>query len=512
MVDTQRIFYRDVIEHGLQDLRELNTVYPLGIAIPPEKLSKWLEEMNAPPRLLRPPKTWSFLNHFKIGADPEFVLQDPVKLNPVPGTNLGLKTGRAYGADQNGRLIEIRPAPSRSAMRVLASVMSTIRWMAIMVPQTRDYNWIAGAYQFDDGLGGHVHFGRKSPKEGTDRRASLADEVKALDKLTSYLISLGVYPKAECERRTRGDARGQIYGKMGDIREQAHGYEYRTFPSWLDNPWLAFFSLTMAKLAVADPALFKKFPTDKKMDFRLKQVLAYFKDEDDDAAIAYLALLRAGMPRHYGGDFKGRWGANYPKNVKTDTEVVPLSIEPSDDEVSELFNHLVHGEPLVEGVPAPSWDFPKPPAGYYMVLDTIVTDRLRGMGELLWDICAPLELKKSLGLKHYDGHETLRVSGDLANRFPADWKERVAKIKGTKVAIVGNSGGDCVWVSNRWRDGAHLKRTRELLTCGILPFFKVSEANKLAYDLYKQHGTGAPPMEKTISQVLVCDAPHHRYF
>src|SRR5581483_4609146 len=61
-------------------------------------------------------------------------------------------------------------------------------------------------------------------------------------------------PREMAERRG-GDRLGQHYGMPGDFRLQTHGYEYRTFPSWLDSPALAFISITLAKLCVHCPGL-----------------------------------------------------------------------------------------------------------------------------------------------------------------------------------------------------------------------------------------------------------------
>src|SRR5437899_1282728 len=81
-------------------------------------------------------ETPRLINHFKIGADPEFLFERPPQVtrtlegatrevraaeNRVTAQSLGMKTGLFMGADQNGRLAELRPKPNKSCLKVLAS-------------------------------------------------------------------------------------------------------------------------------------------------------------------------------------------------------------------------------------------------------------------------------------------------------------------------------------------------------------------------------------------------------
>src|SRR5579862_4157678 len=196
---------------------------PWNSQIEPSRLERWYKKLYRAEA--RPtPVSGRLINHFMLGADPEFVFSDGLKR--VDARSLNLKAGPAFGADNNGRLCELRPAASRSALAVLASMWLAMRWMVIFHPETLSYNWRAGSYFEGDGLGGHIHFGRK--------RLKLRDrEVGTLDRLAHLQFQAGIFDREEGRMRVRhaqGAPQGQPYGALSDIRQQPHGYEYRTLP------------------------------------------------------------------------------------------------------------------------------------------------------------------------------------------------------------------------------------------------------------------------------------------
>ena len=231
-------YKRHMVLKGDSDPKENIRMFP---GIPERILSRWERDLLRvePPKEC--PKVLRLINRFSIGADPEFSLEE--KGEQVYGSTLGLKTGLAYGADLNGRLLELRPSPSRFALEVVASLWSTLKWFYRTVPTARNTVWVAGAWHNQDGLGGHVHLGQK--KKPTD-------EIKALDTVVRILAGAEVYNERHLLlRRERSE-----YGRWGDIRPQPHGYEYRVFPSWLGSPLEAYLSLVLSKLVVYDPSLF----------------------------------------------------------------------------------------------------------------------------------------------------------------------------------------------------------------------------------------------------------------
>ncbi len=493
-IEMKKVFYRDVVTHGMTDMNDLRKVYPLGCKVPDERIAKWLRTLLKAPAIESFPTEWKHVNRFTVGADPEFVFVDAGGRRVDAGA-LEFRQGRAFGADNNGRLAEIRPQPDRSTLVVTASIMSTLRWMALVMPVTRELEWRAGAFQFNDGLGGHVHFGRKSPLAGGERQAipegRTVHEVSALDTLNSLLTQAGIYPLEEVRRRINGDAHGQIYGRNGDVRAQNYGYEYRTFPSWLDNPWSAFFTMTLAKLAVHKPELLQRMAVDDRAKNKVANLLAYYKGTDDDAALAYRTFLRIGLPQHYGGDFKKRWGAEYPMTAKTAVQVVPGAIRASEDEIKDMFHHLATGSNLATRIPEPAWGPTTPPRGFFQVLDIVNTTHVRGLGELLSDAAMPEELKRVRFMAD-DRIPGIQISPPLLRFMPSDWKQRIRQAAGYNVSMrVAYSGEDDyhtpeIRICRGFREPGGMKTCKKILYSGAFPVFPIRTVAQDSYLRYQQ--------------------------
>jgi hypothetical protein len=375
-IEQREAFYRIAIARGMVSAGELSEAFPLGSSLPPGKMEKWLDRFTRLPKGFSKPGR--YVNRFKIGADPEFTFMVPGKTDArKDASSLKLKQGPAFGADNNGRLAEIRPHPSRSVVEVLASTLATLRWCAVLCPYAVTYEWHAGAWSVEDGLGGHVHFGRKRP----NRRA----EIAALDVISETLLDVGLFDADQQARRRAGDARRQLYGQVGDYRLQTHGYEYRTFPSWLDSPQLAFLTMTLAKLAVFEPGMVWRFERGPKNTQRMLNLLRYYKHCDDDARLALMMMQDGRFVR--GGDFKSRWGIEAVAGIKGLPTIVPMSIKPSREDVEEMFDCLIGKKPLGMRIPTPTWAPTTPPRGYRMLIDNTTTIQRKGIGELCWDIC-----------------------------------------------------------------------------------------------------------------------------
>lgn len=472
--------YRIAIEHGLQSPEELCKFLPLGSSVPQEKLSGWLHQF------FRLPKKFSdrrrYVNRFKLGADPEFIFANCDRATDgrviasarVDASAMGLAQGPAFGADNNGRLAEIRPYPSRSAVEVVASILCTLRWMVTQVPSIVSYEWLSGAYLLDDGLGGHVHFGRKRPNRKL--------EVEALDSIEEGLLYLGVYPKDQVDRRRAGDARRQIYGALGDFRLQQHGYEYRTFPSWLDSPELAFLTLVVSKLSVQMPDLYRFKGANPILEHaRLRNFLAYFKGVDDDARLALLMLDR-GLPTQRGDNFAPRWGIkkeNAPKKLVR-IPIIPPCIKPDAQSVQEVFESLQSGKPLGFRVPEVTWAPTAPPKGYRMCSEFVNTILAKGLGELVWDLCCH-ESQHIYFQAGRQGTYPLIIARDLLKRLPADWKRRFEG-RASSSDLKANS----VVIAPEWREGARAVHMKRLLLNGLFPVWRVRDCKENSFQLWQE--------------------------
>lgn len=382
-----------------------------------ERMHRWFRALYEMPAGTPIPRD-RFLNHFSIGADPEFIFMTGGVREDA--RHLGLKAGLAFGADNNGRLVELRPEPSRSALSVLTSIWLTMHWLAAYVQNTPNYIWRSGAYAEADGLGGHVHFGRKQ-----DRLRE--HETRALDRITHLLYTAGCYNRDEGRLRFR-QSQGGHYGHQGDIRPQPHGWEYRTFPSWLDTPWLAYLSLVLGKLAVASeimPQLVQEdgLLTSEQARGQIRLILAYFKGLDDDARLAYGILMSRGLPVHVnGGDLKVNWGVfNGPLfSQKVQLPGVWPTAVPSVPALErELALAMLEGRLPEVGALQPTWVPNELPPGYRQLIHDVADTRLMpGVGEWCADVCH---------------HESLNVRVHAMNegarqfRFPQAWRNSISQ-------------------------------------------------------------------------------------
>lgn len=375
-------FLREASKFGWANPAEVPESWRL--TLPERIMRRWLGGLHAEVQV-SPSSPRRLLNHFKLGADPEFAFVG-ASGERTSAQDLEFRAALAWGADNNGRLAELRPEPNRHALSVTASLWSTMWWMSYFVPATFHYSWRSGAWFANDGMGGHVHFGRKRP--------TWAREVQALDTLAFWFQHTNILNQGEWHeriRRTRGHGN---YGQLSDRRPQAHGWEYRTIPSWLDSPWLAYLILTLSKLAVFDPEYIPVLsPGSEALSVatvrnRLRGLLTYYKSRDDDAAFAYSVFLRHGWPHFDPTDFKPRWGIFGNSATKNSVKnlLVPTSIPPSSSAITELGKAMLEGRPPEFPDTSPSWTPSALPDGYIQSIVTTDTYHRPGLGELIREL------------------------------------------------------------------------------------------------------------------------------
>ena len=331
--------------------------------------------------------TGRYLNHFCVGSDPEFTFNDIDQEMRIEAIQVGMKVGLAAGCDQNERLVELRPWPSRSVVAHVAGILTALRWMHRVYGRViKNYNWRAGAYFAGDGMGGHVHFGRKRPTR--------KEEVAALDGLARVFKATGMFPVREWEARIRGDKRGQHYGLPGDMRVQKHGYEYRSLPSWLQSPTVAFIVLTCSKLAVLDPSI---TTTWNERDWEptaaanaLRGLAKLYRGRDDDAYILYHLLTRIGnnvFTVDHGAHFAPAWGIQRTDRavIEESQYILPACIEPNSYEIKEIEDHLLRGTGLIFTKYPPNFTTNIPEKYTWLPLQ-IVPGRYAGYGDFIHDL------------------------------------------------------------------------------------------------------------------------------
>lgn len=293
------------------------------------------------------PKTPRLVNRYMIGADPEFTFADAYG-RYIHAEQAGMNTLRAFGCDMAGRQAEVRAFPSRFALEVVASVVDTLRWMQFAHgADLGGMNWIATAWNGVDGCGGHVHLGR--------RRGKIEKETAILDDVTQAFNKAAVFDQSNFTARMAHTN----YGRLGDIRQQAHGYEYRTFPTQLDSPWLMYLTLVISKLAVYDGTNFYSHPKKLPSSEEIVHLLTKYKDLDDDAAIALKCYKLQGLPYQTGKHFRAKWGVGDVGGMPASAvskHHFPSVIEAHESTKRELFDLFTHGTALpLSAMMYPNW-------------------------------------------------------------------------------------------------------------------------------------------------------------
>lgn len=377
--------------------------------VPQTVLDKWTNRFYRVSRPSEVPRSPRLLNHFKLGADPEFSFLYGEK--QMAASDYGLRAGLCFGADNNGRLVELRPKASTYAVEVVASILSELRWLAVMCPKVLSLTWKAGAFSGFDGLGGHVHFGRKRSKTshfGKELPTLLKSEVLALDRINQLLHLVGIFSEEERVARL-----AKKYGQQSDWRPQVHGYEYRSFPSWLTSPWVTYLTIVLSKLAVLNPEMVAAIPVVKGQTQlarkQIRSLLAYFKGMDDDALLAYLGLDIWGFPQFQSGlvDFKELWGIRpFIKAADfTLPQVLPLAVAPSRRDLEDIYFHVLQGRPIYNAQPSEAqWPFRTVPKNFETYQGKIDTHLCPGLGELCWDLVRPKGVEFYISFVG-DGHD-----------------------------------------------------------------------------------------------------------
>lgn len=368
------------------------------------------------------------LNNFCLGSDPEFVFVPHGGRKKARAFDIGLRPGLAAGCDQNMRLAELKGWPTPSAVQHVAGLMASLRWMYRSCPDTLAYDWRAGAHFDGDGIGGHVHFGRKRPHREL--------EVQALDGLATILRNGRFFDVEGWEKRNvgAGDHLNQRYGMLGDIRPQAHGYEYRTLPSWLCSPSKAFVVLTASKLCVLDPEMTipwkdRTVQTVEEGIELLQRLARYYCGRDDDAWILKHLLSRPEFLAHAATwytpcpDFKGNWGLRLELGVlptKQPTAILPSVIKPHLTEVAEIEEHLTSFVPLQYREVEPTFKNTLPGRGYIWLMQTVNAGlQFAGAGDLIHNLVG--SDKSAVQLQFGNG---MILSSDLTDTWtPAESKK-----------------------------------------------------------------------------------------
>jgi hypothetical protein len=184
---------------------------------------------------------------FTIGADPEFGCVDR-KGHLVTSTDfVSEEEGVEFGSDGNGTTFEIRPGPSKDPIQVVNNIRDIFVRQTIKEPEFLKFKWVAGTWHRGYPYGGHVHF-------GISKNVIIhKDAVNFLDHYVGIVSLLMEIKRQGIKRREDG------YGRMGCMRVQPWGFEYRPMSSWVSSPYVAAAMLCLSKTVMYEVINNSKF-------------------------------------------------------------------------------------------------------------------------------------------------------------------------------------------------------------------------------------------------------------
>lgn len=439
------------------------------------------------------------MNNFCIGSDPEFVFVRPGRSSKIAAAELGLKPALAAGCDQNQRLAELRGWPTVSVVEHVAGIMASLRWMYRLYPATRDFQWRAGAYYDGDGIGGHVHFGRKRP--------SRKEEIAGLDGVTKVFRAVNCFSNKDWDLRIMGDSRSQRYGDYGDFRLQVHGYEYRTHPSWLCSPMKAFFVLTTSKLAIYDPDLVaawygRTFTPAQGLE-ALQRLAMYYAGRDDDAWILkHLLADPSRIRRHVETwnrpypDFKEYWGFRSAEPTEPRSQILAACVRPDETETAEVAEHLIRGIPLTYREVAPTFRQEIPPDYRWLYQNNLARGLQNGgAGDLTHNLVTSRAHSLAVNVNSTGQHI---VAYDVWSLWTAEEQKKAKELYPS--LHVSSDYTNFVQIDRAETGVEGIRKSKAFLRSGLFPLWTIDEVQAGSYETWLTARTQALKKEKEMKK------------
>lgn len=195
-----------------------------------------------------------------VGCDPEFILT-----HNGSHVNCNINHTDKYGnigSDHGGRVGELRPKHGKPA-EVAANLKGLLAYIHSQYPQ---HKVVCGGGAGSpnnpsyEAIGGHIHFGGLSlnsayesstrwrnryRSRGRGRRGSSASYSDTPDG--KLIKALDFFIGRRLKKVSGGSRpRSSSYGRISDIETKTYGFEYRTPPSWITDPYLAEAVLAVA--------------------------------------------------------------------------------------------------------------------------------------------------------------------------------------------------------------------------------------------------------------------------
>lgn len=315
-----------------------------------------------------------------IGSDPELVwyfrplgtIIAPVQIAKRFGFTPNKMNGEvgADGGSGNSKIAELRPRYGNTPQEHLKSIDGIIKMLYQNVyVKSKGFISLSAACE-TMAVGGHIHFGSSEFKKvdpGSLRPLKIEKCADNLDYWLAPLLAPLWNQESMAQRLTHGD-----YGRLGEWRDNTHGFEYRTLPSWIANRDLTSAVLTLAyeivyrtledKLQVRSSAKDKRWAKRMTYAFLLKdadteefrqkrleslQTLVKGSKEVGQAVDTITQFLETGLPNH--DVFQG-WGhkkIELPKELLKESRNFLSSYGWTLEEATEIYfeDHIKSNKP-----------------------------------------------------------------------------------------------------------------------------------------------------------------------
>jgi len=200
-----------------------------------------------------------------VGGDPEFLVVNNYGTTQHFGINHTDDHGN-IGSDHGGSVGELRPKFGTPA-QVTENIRAQMVYIKSYLPEGQKIvagggRGLAGGYNAEryrsGSIGGHIHFGGLRLANPYDSFTRQRNRLRLRGQPPNYVhsdrklvVALDFFIGGRMKRIPGGKRpSGSSYGKLSDIETKPYGFEYRTPPSWLSDPFLTESTLAIAQRIV----------------------------------------------------------------------------------------------------------------------------------------------------------------------------------------------------------------------------------------------------------------------
>lgn len=212
-----------------------------------------------------------------VGCDPEFLIVESTTNHKLNFNGDRTDGHGNVGYDHGGRVGELRPKFG-TPKQVVEHIREQMKWIKDYLGPTKKLI-AGGGGEYQESTGGHIHIGGLKLQQHYSSFTRMRNrgmrqlQLNTIEPEHKLIFALDFFIGLRLQKIPGGKrAPSSIYGKPSDIESKAHGFEYRTAPSWLTDPILAESVLVIAQKIVElwqiKPTSFDVFIESKKRTAR----------------------------------------------------------------------------------------------------------------------------------------------------------------------------------------------------------------------------------------------------